>query len=108
MPEHLLIESEGPAYGPGATRFVTDAAHLVRAGGTTALLLVDNAVFAALPGACDEVADFTGSGGELLVDAYAFHQRALAPDHLLPGARLVEMDEVAALLLEHGTRVVWH
>ncbi|MEV3869833.1 hypothetical protein [Streptomyces sp. NPDC049906] len=108
MPEHLLIESEGPAYGPGAVRFVTDAAHLARAGDRTSLLLVDNAVFAAVAGASAEIADFTGVGGELLVDAYAVHQRALVPRDLVPEARLVEMDEVATRLLAPDTRVVWH
>ncbi len=42
------------------------------------------------------------------VDAFSTTHRAFAPDRLLPGARLVDMDEVAGKLLEPGVRGVWH
>lgn len=108
MTRHLLIESGGPAAGPGCERFVEDALHLTRSGRSTSLFLVDNAVTAALQGAMPVLGRFAGEGGELLVDSVAVHQRALEPGDLMPEARMVGMDHVAAVLLAADTRVVWH
>lgn len=108
MTEYLLVESGGPAGGQGCERFVQDAAHLASAGDRTSLLLVDNAVSAAVPGALPALDTFVSEGGSLMVDSVAVHQRALAPEDLVPAARLVAMDEVADVLLEPETRVVWH
>ncbi|WP_431782930.1 hypothetical protein [Streptomyces chumphonensis] len=108
MTELLLVQSDDPAHSPGGERFVEDALHLAAAGHRTSLFLVDNAVFAALPGALPRVADFLGAGGHVLVDAFSAQQRSLTPDDLLAQARTVEMDDLAARLLDPQTKVVWH
>lgn len=108
MTEHLLIESGGPAAGPGCERFVEDALHLTRSGRSTSLFLVDNAVTAALHGAMPVLGRFAGEGGKLLLDSVAVRQRALDPGDFIPEARIVEMDDVAAVILAADTRVVWH
>ncbi|MFI9629738.1 hypothetical protein [Streptomyces sp. NPDC052042] len=108
MTDMLLIESDAPAPGPGGDRFVEDAVHLAGAGHRTALFLVDNAVFSALPGAVPRVEEFVARGGELMVDVFSLRQRALDAGDLLPGARPVEMDDVTRRLLDPQTKVVWH
>ncbi|MFI9152076.1 DsrE family protein [Streptomyces sp. NPDC053367] len=115
MDDYLLIESQGPWGGPGAERFVGDANRLRTAGHEVALLLIENGVTTALTGPADTTGtpqralrEFLGNGGRVWVDTFSLTHRALVPEQLVPGARPVEMDEVAALLLEPGVRGVWH
>ncbi|OEU87011.1 hypothetical protein DB35_25950 [Streptomyces abyssalis] len=108
MTEHLLIESGGPSAGQGCERFVEDALHLARSGRSTSLFLVDNAVTAAVRGAMPVLDRFVGEGGELMVDSVAVRQRALEPGDFVAAARIVEMDDVASMILAADTRVVWH
>ncbi|MDT3399152.1 hypothetical protein RKE29_21305 [Streptomyces sp. B1866] len=108
MTDHLLIESGGPETGPACERFVADAARLAGDGHHVVLFLVENGVTAALPGASRGVRAFLRGGGELWVDAFSAAQRALPAADLLSASRLVEMDEVAAKLLQPRVRAVWH
>ncbi|MET7905761.1 hypothetical protein [Streptomyces sp. NPDC005336] len=108
MTDHLLIESGGPQTGPACDRFVGDAVRLAEGGHHVVLFLVENGVTAALPGASRGVKTLLLGGGELWVDAFSAAQRALPAADLLPAARLVEMDDVAAKLLEPRLRAVWH
>ncbi|MFH8370237.1 hypothetical protein [Streptomyces sp. NPDC018031] len=106
--EHLLIESGGPESGPACARFLGDAVRLAEDGHRVVLLLIENGVLAALPGACPEIDRLAGLGAELWVDGFSAAQRALATGDLSPAARLVDMDRVAATLLEPAVRAVWH
>ncbi|MFB7668828.1 hypothetical protein ACFC1R_33725 [Kitasatospora sp. NPDC056138] len=108
MDEYLLIESQGPWGGPGADRFVADAVRLRESGHPVSLFLVENGVTAALTGGAPVLDELLELGGQLWVDAFSLDHRALGPDRLLPGAQLVDMDRVAAKLLEPGVRGVWH
>ncbi|MEV6960359.1 DsrE family protein [Streptomyces sp. NPDC051207] len=108
MPDFVLIESSGPASGPAGARFLGDAAALARAGHPVRLVLVQEGVTAALPGAQPALTELLDHGAELWVDRYSLAQRGLAAHRLPARARLVGMDEVAGELLAPGTRVVWH
>lgn len=108
MPDFVLIESSGPASGPAGARFLSDAATLARAGHPVRLVLVQEGVTAALPGAQPALSEVLGHGAELWVDRYALAQRGLEAAELPPQARLIEMAEVAQELLAADTRVVWH
>ncbi|MFK4271235.1 hypothetical protein [Streptomyces milbemycinicus] len=106
--DHLLVESGGAESGPACERFVGDAVRLLQDGHRVVLFLVENGVTAAVPGASPRVATFLRDGGELWVDTFSAAQRALPAEDLLPGSRLVDMDEVADRLLEPRLRAVWH
>ncbi|MFE9644247.1 DsrE family protein [Streptomyces sp. NPDC006365] len=108
MPGFVLIESSGPASGPAGARFLDDAATLARSGHPVRLVLVQEGVTAALPGARPGLTEFLSYGAELWVDRYSLTQRGLKADQLPGQARLIGMDEVAGELLAPGTRVVWH
>jgi hypothetical protein len=105
---HLMIESQGPWAGASCTMFVRDAAALARIGLCTRLLLVQDAVLAAVPGVLSEVAAFIAADGELWVDRFSMLQRGLNEHNLMPLARVTDMDEVAALVLDPAVKVVWH
>ncbi|WP_431776843.1 hypothetical protein [Streptomyces cucumeris] len=108
MTDHLLIETGGPQTGPACERFVGDAVRLAGDGHRVVLFLVENGVTAALPGASPAVETLLRDGGELWVDTFSAAQRALPAADLLPACRMVEMDDVAAELLEPRVRAVWH
>ncbi|QLH22022.1 DsrE family protein [Streptomyces sp. Rer75] len=108
MTDHLLIESGGPQTGPACERFVGDAVRLAGDGHRVVLFLVENGVTAALPGAAPGIEMFLRDGGEVWVDTFSAAQRALPADDLAADVRMVEMDDVAAKLLEPQVRAVWH
>ncbi|RPK88781.1 DsrE family protein [Streptomyces sp. ADI98-10] len=108
MDEYLLIESQGPWGGPGAGRFVADATRLRRAGHQVSVFLIENGTSAAFTGADEALRELLELGGQVWVDTFSMTHRSFGPDRLLPGARLVDMDEVAGKLLEPGVRGVWH
>lgn len=108
MPGFVLIESTGRESGPGAARFLTDATALARAGHPVRVVLVQEGVTAALPGALPELDQALRAGAELSVDAFSVTQRGLSGAELVPEARMTEMGEVADALLAPDTKVVWH
>ncbi|MBP8534902.1 DsrE family protein [Streptomyces sp. MK37H] len=110
-PPHLLIESRGPWAGAACGAFVRDARTLALSGHPVQLVLVQDAVTAAV---CEpeedsaEVRALAEAGGEVWVDDFSLAQRGLPADRLIPEARVVGMPEVSARVLAPGVRVVWH
>jgi hypothetical protein len=105
---HLLIESQGPWAGGACAAFLRDARDLARLGHRVQLLLIQEGVGAAVrdaPGGAREAAE---AGAEILVDDFSLAQRGLPGPGLLPGARIVDMAEVSARVLDPDVRVVWH
>ncbi|WP_369390551.1 DsrE family protein [Streptomyces sp. CG1] len=108
MPRFVLVESTGRESGPGAARFLADATALALAGHPIRVVLVQEGVTAALPGALPGLDQALQAGVELRVDAFSVTQRGLTAAELVPEARMTGMDEVADALLAPDTKVVWH
>ncbi|MFC5216363.1 DsrE family protein [Streptomyces coerulescens] len=108
MTGFVLIESNGRESGPGCARFLTDATALARAGHPVRVVLLQEGVTAALPGALAELDQALRAGAELWVDEFSLAQRGLAIEALVPEARTIGMAEVAGELLADDTKVVWH
>jgi hypothetical protein len=108
MTDYLLVETGGPTAGPSCDRFVGDAVRLAEEDAEVTLLLIENGVAAAVRGAQPGVGALLRHGGELWVDSFSLRQRAVCPDDLVSGARVVEMTDVAARLLRPGLMAVWH
>ncbi|MGW7272429.1 DsrE family protein [Streptomyces sp. NPDC054864] len=108
MAGFVLIESTGRESGPGCARFLRDAAALARDGHPVRVMLVQEGVTAALPGALDELDQVVRAGAELWVDEFSVLQRGMREEDLVPTARMVGMAEVAGELLAADTKVVWH
>ena len=106
--EHLLVESQGPWSGPGSATFLGDAATLARHGHHTRVFLVQDGVLAATPGRVEELDPVVAAGGEVWLDRFSWVHRGLAGVHPGPGARWVDLDEVAARVLDPRVQVVWH
>ena len=100
----LLIESRPPADGGGHGSLLETAMALRGDGQPVRLLLIQDGVAAtALPGTAELVA----AGGEVWVDGFSLRQRGLA-ETPAAGARVVDMDAVADVVLDPDVRVVWH
>ena len=108
MSDYLLVETGGPSAGPSCERFVGDAVRLAEQDADVTLLLIENGVAAAVPGAQAGVGALLRHGGELWVDSFSLRQRAVYPDDLVSGARVVDMADVAERLLRPGLTAVWH
>lgn len=105
---YVLIETAGPWRGPGCARFVSDAVNLCRAGHPVQLVLLQDGVAAAVPGAVGELDDVLEEGVEVWADDFSLAQRGLPVERLTPATRVVTMAEIATRILDPATRVVWH
>jgi sulfur relay (sulfurtransferase) DsrF/TusC family protein len=105
---NLLIESRGPWRGPDCAHFVQDALALAGTGAPVHLVLIQDGVLAAVNDAVPAVGELAGAGAEVWVDRFSLDQRGLPGTAVLPAARLVDIDDVAARLLAPDVRAVWH
>lgn len=108
MTDYLLVETGGPSAGPGCDRFLGDAVRLVESDAGVTLLLIENGVAAAVRDVRPGVGALLRHGAELWVDSFSLRQRAVCPDDLVSGARVVDMADVAERLLRPGLTAVWH
>ncbi|MFD1147566.1 hypothetical protein [Saccharothrix hoggarensis] len=107
-PGHLLVASRGPWAGPGVERFLSDAAALAGTGTPVTVALIADATALALPGGSADLVTLLDAGVAVLVDRFSAAQRGVAGMDLPAGARWVDADELAVLLLEPDVPVVWH
>mgnify|MGYP001119515789 CR=1 FL=1 len=108
MSAYLLVETQGPWEGPGCARFLADAVDLARDGDQVCVALLQDGVTAAVGRPLLEVEELVVLGAQVWVDRFSVAQRALLRAPLPVGAELVEMDKIAARLLDPEVRVVWH
>lgn len=102
---YLLVETQTDAT---SDRFIRDGVALARAGSTVSLLLIADAIIAAVQGGSDAIAEFGAAGGLVWADGFTLTQRGVSRDSLADGVEIVEMDQVATKILADGTRTVWH
>jgi sulfur relay (sulfurtransferase) DsrF/TusC family protein len=108
MAEHLLIETRGTWDGPGCDRLANDALALARGGHKVNLVLLEDGVTAALPGAVPALDELASSGGAVWVDELSLRQRGLAAAELGSDMRHVDAHAVAEKLMDPDVRVLWH
>jgi hypothetical protein len=104
-PGYLLVESRTWAT---SERFLGDALALARAGERVSVLLVGDAVAAAVRGASAPVTALLGAGAEVWVDDFSLAQRAFPEGLLADGVAVVDADRIAECLIAPGVRLVWH
>jgi hypothetical protein len=102
---YLLVETR---FDGTAERFLADAATLVHTGGRVRLFLAADAVALGIRGASAELREFLDAGGRVWIDEFTLDHRTLRAAPLEAGVTSAGMADVARLLLETGTRVVWH
>jgi hypothetical protein len=105
MTAFLLIETQ---CGAMSDRFLTDALTLTRTGQQVTVLLVADAVTAAVRGTNTLVPELVSAGAHLWADEFTLVQRALRAAPLESGVTVQDIARVADIVVADDVTVVWH
>ena len=106
---YVFIESRDP-FDSADTGFVADtAAALRRRGRPVTVFLVQNAVLATRAAARgSHVPRLTEAGVTVLADDFSLRERGIEPSELGAGVSPSAIDTLVDLLVQPGTKAVWH
>jgi len=110
MPNHyVFIESRDPFESPD-TAFVADTAGALRQRGhPVTVFLVQNGVLATRAGARgSHLPGLSRSGVNVLADDFSLRERGIEGGEMSAGIRPVPIDALVDLLIQPGTKAVWH
>lgn len=111
MGKYLLIESRDPYQHTDTQSFYGIAADLAKAGNSVTVFLVQNGVLPARRGAADSPIPGLRSnapGVAVLADDFSLRERAITGDKLAEGITPAPIDRLVDLLIEPGTKAIWH
>ena len=108
MAKYLLIESRDPTDSSDVTYFHDLVQGISGRGNETVLFLVQNGVFPARKGSKHNVAiDRLVKGKvKVLADGFSLKERAIGK--LVEGVQTADIGQLVDLLLEPGTKAIWH
>jgi predicted peroxiredoxin len=106
---YLLIESRDP-FDSADTRFVSDTATALRARGRpVTVFLVQNGVLATRAGARgSHVSQLKEAGVTVLADDFSLRERGIETGELTSGVREAGVDALVDLIMQPGTKTLWH
>jgi sulfur transfer complex TusBCD TusB component (DsrH family) len=105
----VFIESRDP-FDSADTGFVADTAAALRGRGRpVTVFLVQNAVLATRHGARgSQVPRLTEAGVTVLADDFSLRERGIESTELGAGVHPTTIDTLVDLLVQPGTKAVWH
>lgn len=108
MANYLLISSRDPYESPDAEQLVQLAEGLKARENRATVFLVQNAVLSARRGARHSGAyrRLAQAGVTVLADAFALRERAVG--ELTDGVQVGSIEQLVDLLVEPGTKAIWH
>ncbi len=108
MARYLFIESRDAFDCADAPRLFELIAGVRERRHDTTLFLVQNGVLAVREGAlpAERIAALARAGVHVLADAFSLRERAI--DATIEGVAPTDIDALVRLLLEPGTRAIWH
>ncbi|MBI4290744.1 MAG: sulfur reduction protein DsrE [Betaproteobacteria bacterium] len=108
MARYLFIESRDPYDSADSPHFLEMVKGVGMRNGGATLFLVQNGVLAARDGALhsERYGDLARSGVNVLADSFSLRERAIGT--VADGVRQAEIDNLVDLLMEPGTKAVWH
>lgn len=106
---YVLIESRDP-FDSADTRFVSDTATALRARGrAVTVFLVQNGVLASRAGARgSHVPRLEDAGVTVLADDFSLRERGIDAGEMTPGIREASIDALVDLVMQPGTKTLWH
>ena len=107
MNQCLIVESRDPAEHHDVERMAELALGLSRSGCKTALLFIENGVFAAREGVAPWLLRLSGEGVALAADRLSMAQRGIAQAGMANGVGAVEPAFVVDWL-DAGASVIWN
>ena len=108
MAKYLFIESRDPFESADAGPFAKIVEGIAQRGNETILFLVQNGVLSARKGsrATDRITGLLKSKVKVLADRFSVKERAVT--RLVEGVESIDMNQFVQLLLEPGTKAIWH
>lgn len=106
---YVLIESRDP-FDSADTRFVSDTASALRARGrAVTVFLVQNGVLATRAGARgSHVSRLADAGVTVLADDFSLRERGIEAGEMTGGVREASIDALVDLIMQPGTKTLWH
>ena len=104
----LLVESGGPYTGASFDDFLADALQLAKIGADVRLLLIADAVLAAVKGAAPAVDELCDAGARVSYDRSDALRRGLSVADISSKVAGTELESMALLFIDPGVKVVWH
>jgi len=108
MAKYLLIESRDPFDSSDSQYFPELVQGISDRGNDTVLFLVQNGVLPVRKGSkyCEAMSRLIRNKIKVLADSFSLKERAIS--NLVEGVEIADMDRILDLLLEPGTRAIWH
>ena len=108
MAKYLFIESRDPFDSSDAVSFTELVQGVAARGNETVLFLMQNGVLPARKGSkhSDRISQLLKSKIKVLADDFAVKERAIGK--LVEGVETANMDQFVKLLMESGTKAIWH
>lgn len=108
MAKYLLIESRDPFDSSDSEYFSELVQGISNRGNETVLFLLQNGVLPARKGSKHNeiISKLVQSKVQVFADGFSLRERAIR--NLLDGVEVADMDRLVDLLLEPGTKTIWH
>ena len=108
MAKYLLIESRDPFDSADSEYFCELVEGISSRGNEVTLFLVQNGVFPLRSGSkhSDSIAALLEDKVKVLADKFSLKERAI--NKPLAGVEVTDIDRIVDLLLEPGTKAIWH
>lgn len=108
MAKYLLIESRDPFDSADSAAFSELVNGIAKRGNEVTLFLLQNGVFPARRGAKfnDKLKQLAQSKVKIYADDFSLRERAIKQP--VDGVQVGNMDQLIKLMLEPGTKAVWH
>lgn len=108
MAKYLLIESRDPFDSADSEYFSELVQGISNRGNETTLFLVQNGVLPARKGSKhnETMSNLIKSNVKVLADGFSLRERGISKR--LDGVEVCEIDRLVDLLLEPGTKAIWH
>lgn len=105
--DHLLVETKDSVTGGGHS-LLRDARVLAEGGHRVAVVLMQDAAAGVIGrDGARAVREAASAGAAVLVDGFSLRQRAVRDGDLPEEAVVADADDIAALMLVPGVKVVW-
>lgn len=108
MAKYLVIESRDPFDSSDSNYFSELVQGIAGRGNQTTVLLIQNGVLPARQGCKynDRIANLVRSKVQVLADGFSLRERAIR--NVTDGVQITEIERIVDLLLEPGTKAIWH
>lgn len=108
MAKYLVIESRDPFDSSDSSYFSELVQGISERGNETTLFLVQNGVLTARKGSKynDIISKLIEGKVKVLADSFSLKERGIGK--LVDGVNPTDMDRLVDLLLEPGTKAIWH